>query len=72
MPHPNSKLRWRVAALIDRLPWPRQCWENLADWALGYRRWPWARIEAGCRADLARCGACYCGKLRRPEGGEGR
>ncbi|MFI2663695.1 hypothetical protein [Micromonospora carbonacea] len=56
-------LRWRIAALIDRLP--GQCWAKVADWPLGHRRWPWARIDDVCRRDAARCGGCYCGRLRR-------
>lgn len=55
-----ERLRWRIAELIERVV-PGQCWSGLADWPLGYRRWPWAPIKrTGCR----QAGGCYCGKLR--------
>lgn len=60
-----DRLRWRIAALVEKLP--GQCWSGLADWQLGTRRFPWAPISDMCRRDLERCGACYCGKLRTPE-----
>jgi hypothetical protein len=68
----RDRLRWRIATLIDRWARPRQCWADLADWPLGARRVPWAPTRQGCRDDVARCGTCYCGKLRRAEVGEGR
>jgi hypothetical protein len=72
-----EKLRWRIVHVVDKLP--GQCWSRLADWA---GRWfdpdpdsrlpyglPWRPQDWMCRQDAARCGACYCGKLRRePEG----
>lgn len=61
----RSALRWRAAALLNRLP--GQCWANLVSWALGdsgYRFWQ--PIDSVCRKDVARTGACYCGKLRAP------
>lgn len=58
-------LRWRIATLINRLP--GQCWAGLADWPLGNSRVPWSPIGEMCREDVARCGSCYCGKLRTPE-----
>lgn len=61
-----ERLRWRIAALIDRLP--GQCWADLADWPLRNRRVPWAPQRPGCRQDMERLGGCYCGKLRRLEG----
>lgn len=60
-----DRLRWRIAALIDRIP--GQCWAGLADWPLRTRRVPWAPVGPGCRDDLSRNGGCYCGKLRTPE-----
>lgn len=71
----GERLRWGIARLVDRLP--GQCWSGLVEFALDERfltrrRWPWAPISEACRKDAERCGACYCGKLRRPEGGEQR
>lgn len=57
-----ERLRWAIARLLNRLP--GQCWADLVDWTLGYQRSPWSP-QRSCRADLARRGACYCGKLRR-------
>ncbi|MBQ1061312.1 hypothetical protein [Micromonospora sp. C41] len=67
----KQRLRWRIAGLIDRLP--GQCWSGLVDWVL--YRWrddpdlrsalPWRPVSDMCRRDVARCGYCYCGKLRR-------
>jgi hypothetical protein len=61
----TERARWRIAYLMDRMP--GQCWAETVEWALGYRRWPWARVDDRCRTDVARCGSCYCGKLRSPE-----
>ena len=63
----QGRIRWWIANQIDRLP--GQCWTELAMYGLGYRRWPWSPISSTCRADAERCGACYCGKLKRREGG---
>lgn len=60
-----ERLRWRIAELINRIP--GQCWADIADWPLGHKRNPWSPQRPGCRADLGRLGACYCGKLRKPE-----
>ncbi|OKI47265.1 hypothetical protein [Micromonospora sp. CB01531] len=65
-----ERARWRVAGLLDKLP--GQCWSELVMWALKYKRNPWSPQDAVCRSDAARVGACYCGKLRKPEGGEPR
>lgn len=51
--------------VVERWPWPRQCWAGLVDWPLRRSRWPWAPIDRACHADAARCGACYCGTLRQ-------
>lgn len=66
-----SRLRWRIAALLDRLP--GQCWADLVSFALGHRRSPWCPVTSSCRADLAAAGdgACYCNKLRSPLTGPG-
>jgi hypothetical protein len=53
--------RWLLAGLLNRLPW--MCWANLVSYALGDRRWPWQPVDAVCRADIERRGACYCGKV---------
>ncbi|MEU4570811.1 hypothetical protein [Micromonospora sp. NPDC023956] len=66
----TQRLRWRIAHLINRLP--GQCWANLVSFALRDRRSPWQPMDSMCRADAARCGACYCGKIRRVEAGEGQ
>jgi hypothetical protein len=69
-----EKLRWRIIQMVDRLP--SQCWSRLCDWAGtwydedpdNFRTWPWwapwRPDQSGCREDVARCGSCYCGKLR--------
>lgn len=68
-----ERLRWQIVYLVEKLL-PGQCWSRLVDWVLfdpADRRWgmrrglPFRRIEAQCRADAARVGCCYCGKLRR-------
>lgn len=77
-----EKLRWRIVALVNRLP--GQCWADLVSWVLAdraERRWwylrerlPWRPIPDQCRADLARVGCCYCGKLNTltpQDGGNG-
>lgn len=66
-----ERQRWRIAALLNKLP--GQCWANLVSWALGdqgYRMWQ--PIDSLCRKDVAENGVCYCGKLRRDGGGPGR
>lgn len=60
-----ERLRWRIATVLNKLP--NQCWANLVSWALGDRGYrPWQPIDSVCRKDVARQGACYCGKLRAP------
>lgn len=54
-------LRWRVALAINLLP--RACWPDLVMFAQRDRRWPWV-ANRSCRADAARTGYCYCGKVR--------
>lgn len=61
----RDRLRWRIAELWEQLV-PGQCWTDVASWALRDKRTPWSPIREGCRSDLARCGSCYCGKLRAP------
>jgi hypothetical protein len=64
-----ERLRWRIARVVGQLP--GQCWAGLAGWVYdrpeGRRRGlPWEPISGrACRADAARTGACYCGKIRR-------
>lgn len=66
----GTSFRWSVARFLDRLIWPRQCWADLAVWALEWNkgepgnRLPWKPIKFACEKDLAERGACYCGKLR--------
>lgn len=70
-------LRWTVAHHANRLP--GQCWAELVEWALGWHRddpgtW-WnnlvrrapIRRQTSCVDDMARTGACYCGKLMTSE-----
>lgn len=67
-----ERLRWRYAALLNKLP--GTCWADLVSWVLDDRRerrersWRerlgWTTQRHHCRADLARVGCCYCGKLR--------
>lgn len=73
-----EKLRWRIVAVVNRLP--GQCWADLVGWVLAGRRerreWylrerlPWRPIQPNCREDLGRVGCCYCGTLRAPDGKE--
>ena len=70
----SESLRWRIVTWVDKRP--GQCWSQLCDWAGtwsdddpdGFRTWPWwapwRSDQSGCRVDMARCGSCYCGKLR--------
>ena len=67
-----SKLRWWIAAQLDRLP--GQCWADLVTWALDWpprdSRLPWRPATSTCRLDAEQCGACYCGKLRAEGAGK--
>lgn len=60
----RDRLRWWIARQLDRLP--GQCWADLSFWAMrdNPRTSPWSPISPGCVQDFARCGACWCGKLR--------
>jgi len=69
-----KRLKWRIAFTVNRLR--GQCWADLVSWVLDSERTrdeglkarlPWRPIPQGCRKDLARTGACYCGKLMSPE-----
>jgi hypothetical protein len=67
-----QRIRMRIAQLVDRLP--GQCWSGLVDWIYDStedrgRGLPWSpQRDRSCRADVARVGGCYCGKLRGPGG----
>lgn len=67
--HPVSRAtraRWVVARILGRLP--GTCWAELATWALGptYRPRLWETFRTGeCKTDASRCGACYCGSIRK-------
>jgi hypothetical protein len=62
----NLKVRWRVAHVLNWLPFT--CWARLIDWVLnkngvrghGLRA---LRVDGTCLADAERIGACRCGKL---------
>lgn len=57
----NSRARWKVAWLLDRLP--GMCWANLVSWVLYDERLRDTRQDWMCRQGVARCGTCYCGKV---------
>lgn len=68
-----QRLRWSIAYALNRVPW--LCWAELATWALygpsdkdRALPMPWPADTGLCRADAARIGCCWCGKLRDPEG----
>jgi hypothetical protein len=62
----RDRLRWSVAAAVNRLP--GTCWTDLVSFAQRYRRSPLQLQRGVCRADAARCGTCYCGKVQDPAG----
>jgi len=61
-------LRWRLVSALNRLQ--GACWSDLYDWYDDPDHYSLvgALSTKDCRQDAARCGACYCGKLRRPGG----
>lgn len=70
----TERLKWRIASIVDRLR--GQCWADLVSWVLDSKRTrdeglkarlPWRPIQQVCHKDLARTGACYCGKLMSAE-----
>lgn len=61
------RLRWQLAPLLDRLS--GFCWADLVMWANGNDRVLPERSVSMCKTDVARCGECYCGKLRGPGAG---
>jgi hypothetical protein len=66
-----ERMRWSLVYTLNRLQ--RLCWAELATWALygpsdKDRALPWPADTQLCREDAARCGSCWCGKLRDPEG----
>ncbi len=63
----RERIKWRIAFLLGRLP--GNCWSRQVDWVMGYRRNPISPVSSVCREDFARCGSCYCGKLREPASG---
>jgi hypothetical protein len=71
-----ERLKWRIAYLLNRFFHRRVCWADMVSWVLDTKRTrdkglraalPWRPIGKSCRDDLARCGACYCGKLMSAE-----
>lgn len=54
--------KYRLAHLLDKLP--RTCWTELVCWIEYDAPLSEAFSQARCRQDEARCGACYCGKLK--------
>lgn len=68
----GPRWRWKIAWALDRLK--GQCWSDLVSWVLAWNRDEarlrdaWKPQGSGCRTDAARTGACYCGKVRDPDG----
>lgn len=64
----RERVRWRLVRMINLLP--GQCWADLVTWALdGPRQQGWVPLQPigeACRADAARTGTCYCGRLLGP------
>jgi len=65
-----TSLRWRIAALLNRLP--GQCWTGLVMWANNGRDrrngdplFPLRPITWACRKDAESNGACWCNKVQR-------
>lgn len=67
----RERIRWRIAHLLNRLP--GQCWADLVSWVVDMgsirRVSPWSPRGYSCRQDFEQNGCCYCGKLRRANGG---
>lgn len=64
----TEKMRWRIAHLLDRLPWT--CWTNLVTWALGWNPLREIGQTDMCRRDAAESGdgCCYCSKISAKDG----
>jgi hypothetical protein len=66
----SERIRWKIAAALDRFT--SLCWADLVTWALGWH--PIREVRSNrrglCQNDLARNGACYCGKLRAGAAGD--
>jgi hypothetical protein len=57
------KLRWKTAALLNRLPW--FCWADLVSWAIDGKSQPVNEIAARakeCRSQ-GKISACWCAKF---------
>ena len=56
--------KYRLIHVLDWLP--GTCWTELVCWVeYGQNPLSGAFSQARCRQDEARCGGCYCGKVRR-------
>ena len=70
------KLRWRVAALLNRLPWT--CWPRIVTWALDGRKIHgegpglFANSSRSCREESLTHPdrECWCAKFRDGRGGD--
>lgn len=75
-----SKLRWKIAYLVDEHAPVTQCWSDLVDWVFRSGRreqplrdlrlsdlLPWRPLSQHCRDSAAECGACYCGGVARAD-----
>lgn len=67
-----SRLKWRIADLVNRAFYRRQCWADLVSWVLDSKRTrdeglrarlPWRPINEHCLRDAESAGRCYCGKV---------
>jgi hypothetical protein len=66
----RERLRWRLAYLLNRVPWV--CWADLVSWVMQtHPALSRSLLECGSRscreeARTHRDRACYCGKFRQP------
>lgn len=60
-PHPERYEPAPAAVSVDAGEPANPATHDRREYPIG----PWSPIGQSCRNDLARCGSCYCGKLRR-------
>jgi hypothetical protein len=61
----GTRLRWWLWRRLVKLP--NVCTANAHSRIIGRYRDRKVRVDDVCRSDLARNGACWCGKLRNPQ-----